>query len=176
MAKTITLSLKKDLIFEAVKAESFETGRIDKSDDPVKNAQTGALEQAGGEQHQERMLLRYLKQAVGKFEALMTDFVEPNTGSITDTLTAANADFNIVIIVSDRFQNGLATPISSLCEDYLVSQMLFAWWRSRKPEFAKQYILQGEDDIEHIRLCFSKKAPEASSSEYTDVNGNVTNN
>lgn len=174
MSKTITLNLKKSLVFEAVKAESFDTGRIDKTADPVKNAPAAAMEQAGGEAHQERQLLRYLKQAIGKFEAQMGEFLDAADGSISNTLTAANDAFTIVMVVSDRYNDGMADPMSSLCEDYLISSMLFTWWNARKQDFAKTFILMAQDDIDHIRLCLCKTAPDASESDYTDVTGTVT--
>ena len=173
MSKTITLSLKKSLIFEAVKAESFDTGRIDKSADPVKNAAGVAVEQAGGEAHQERQLLRSLKQAIGKFEAQMGEFLDAASGSISNTLSTTDS-FTITMAVNDRYNNGMANPMASLCEDFLISSMLFTWWNSRKQDFAKTYLLTAQDDIDHIRLCLCKAAPENSQSGYEDVNGAVT--
>lgn len=174
MAKTITLNLEKDLIFEAVKAETYDTGRITKSNDPVKNAPTVLSEQAGGEQHQERQMLRSLKQAVGKFEAQMVEFLDAGNGTINNTLSSSTSPFTITMVVSDRYNNGLANPMSSLCEDYLVNSMLYTWWNSRDQNFSKQFIINAQDSIDHIRLCLAKSAPTASSVDYTDVTGEVT--
>ena len=176
MAKTITLSLQKDLIFEAVKAETYDTGRINKAADPIKNAPVAMIDQAGGEQHQERQMLRSLKQAVGKFEAQMAEFLDAGAGTINDTLSGNQSAFNITMVVSDRYNNGLAKPMSSLCEDYLINQMLFSWWNSRDQKFANQFIVNAQDSIEHVRLCLAKSAPASSPTDYTDVTGNVTNN
>ena len=174
MAKTITLNLNKDLIMEAVKAESYDTGRINKAADPVKNATIGMIEQAGGEVYQERQLLRFLKQAVGKFEAQMGEFLEAQNGSVSDTLSASQSTFVIELIVNDRYNDGLATPMTSLCEDFLINQMLFTWWNGRHQDFSKTFILMAQDDLENIRLCMTKTAPASSSSTYTDVTGTVT--
>lgn len=176
MSKTITLTLEKDLIFEAVKAESFNTGRMDKSAEPVRNAVATAAEQAGGEEHQERMLLRYLKAAVGKFEAQVAEFLEPGAGSVADTLSATDSTFTITLVVSDRYNNGLATPLASLCEDFLICHMLASWWNLFKPDYAKNYYLNAQDALNHIRLCFSKTSPAASGGDYTDVAGTVNYN
>ena len=176
MSKTITITLEKDLIMEAVKAESFDTGRLDKSVDPVKNAPAASLEQAGGEIHQERQLLRFLKQAIGKFEAQMGEFLDSAVGTISNTLSASSSRFTITMVVGDRYNSGMANPMSSLCEDYLINSMLFTWWNSRKQEFAKSFLLMAQDDIDHIRLCLVKTAPESSDKEYTDVDGSVTQN
>lgn len=176
MSKTITINLKKSLIYEAVKAETYDKGRIDKTADPVSNAPAAMSEQAGGETHQERMLLRFLKAAVGIFEAQMGEFLDAANGSISNTLSATEDDFTIVMVVNDRYHNGMASPMQSLCEDFLISQMLFKWWNGRNQEFSKNYVLSAQDDINNIRLCLIKSAPAASSVDYTDVTGEVTQN
>ena len=121
-------------------------------------------------------MLRALKQAIGKFEAQMVEFLDAGNGSIANTLTAENSAFTITMVVSDRYNNGLASPMSSLCEDYLINQMLFTWWNSRDQKFANQFVVNAQDSIDHIRLCLAKTAPTASPSNYTDVTGNVTTN
>ena len=76
MSKTITLNLNKLLIIEAVKADTFLTGQIDKAEDAVKNASLAYNEQAGDETYQERKLIRTLRSAVAKFEANLAEFVD----------------------------------------------------------------------------------------------------
>lgn len=176
MSKTITLTLSKNLIFEAVKAESYNTGEIDKSPDPARNARPASLEQAGGEAYQERILLRYLKAAVGKFEAQMAEFLETLEGSVSDTLSNNSDPFTVSLIVNDRFNNGLAKPLSSLCEDFLICHMLGSWWNIFKPDYAKSYYLNAQDALNHVRLCFGKTSPAADGGSYTDVTGTVTYN
>lgn len=174
--KTVTLNLKKSLILEAVKAETHDTGRMDKAADPVKNASAVEVEQAGGETHQERQLLRMLKESVGKFEAQMVEFLDPESGSVTDTLSASSENFTIVMKVNDRYNAGAANPMVSLCEGYLVQMILYLWWNVRKQDYAKTFLLNAMDNIDHIRLCFGKTAPENSQSGYEDVTGTVTLN
>lgn len=174
MSKTITLTLERDLILEAVKAESFDAGRIEKTSDPVKVAPAASSEQAGGETHQERQLFRYLKTALGKFEAQMGEFLDAASGSISNTLkSVSGSTFTVTMIVNDRYNAGLASPMADLCEDYLINQSLFAWWNTRKQDYAKSFLLNAQDDIDHIRLCLCKTAPAASSKTYNDVNGSV---
>lgn len=179
MSKTITLNLKRDLILEAVKADTFLKGQVDKAVDPVKNSALAYNEQAGDEQYQERKLIRTLRSAVAKFEANMSEFIDSASGSINDTLAAAtdaNPAFTITIIVSDRYNNGLAKPLSSLAEEYIINMMDYNWYQSINPSLAKDYIAFAQDSLTHIRLCLSKTAPAASASSYTDVNGEVTSN
>jgi len=174
MAKTITLNLEKDLIMEAVKAETYDTGRIIKSNDPVKNAPTSLSEQAGGEQHQERQLLRALKEAVGRFESQMVEFLDAGNGTIDNTLSSAVSHFTITMVVSDRYNEGLRNPMSSICEAYIINMVLYIWWNARDQAFAKQYYANTQDSIDHIRLCLAKTAPDASAVDYFAVNGEVT--
>lgn len=179
MSKTITLSLNKDLIIEAVKADTYLTGQIDKSGDAVKNASLAYNEQAGDEQYQERKLLRTLRSAVAKFEANMAEFVDSAEGSINDTLSSTTVNdpaFTITIVVSDRYNNGLAKPLSSLAEEYITNAMLYSWWQSIKPALAKDYFNFAQESLTHIRLCLAKTAPSASAAAYTDVTGTVANN
>ena len=176
MAKTLTLNLQRDLIIEAVKAETFDTGRITKAGDPVKDAPLGMSQQAGGEQHQERQLLRSLKTAVAKFEAQMGEFLDAAAGSISNTLSLEQSPFTIVMVVNDRYNDGMVNPMSDLCESFLINTMLFSWWNARNQQFSQQYAVNALDDIQHLRLCLAKVAPAASSFDYTDVTGTVTQN
>lgn len=174
MSKTITLNLNKKLIFEAVEADSFDTARIEKCEDPVKLAAAAAAQQAGGEDHAERQMLRHLKAAVGKFEAQMAEFLAVAEDSVADTLSSSSDTFAIILKVNDRYNEGLATPMASLCEDYLINMMLYGWWRKSKPEYSKNFIIDATDAIQNIRLCLAKTAPESSTQNYTDVTGTVT--
>ncbi|MBR2291700.1 MAG: hypothetical protein IJ868_05235 [Prevotella sp.] len=174
--KTITLSLDRALIIEAVKDDTYITGQIDKSADAVKNAAVAFNEQAGDEEHHERKMLRTLRMAVSKFEANMMEFVDSASGTINDTLadtTAQNTAFTIIINVSDRYNSGQAMPLSSLAYEYIVNQMLYAWWQPVKPTLAKDYLAFSQDSLTHIRLCLAKTAPTAAAGDYTDITGTV---
>lgn len=179
MSKTITLNLNRSLINEAVKTDSFITGKMEQSEDAVKNAAKAFNEQAGNDVYHERKLLRTLRSAVAKFEANMAEFLDSAAGDINDTLALAteeNPAFTITIVVNDRYNSGLAKPLSSLAEEYIINMMDFAWWQAIKPELAKNYLSSAQDTLAHIHLCFSKTAPEASDASYLDVTGEVTNN
>ena len=174
MAKTITLSLKKDLITEAVKADTYQRAQLDKAIDPVKNASAAFNEAAGDESYHERKLIRLLRSGLAKFATMMNEFIDAETGSVEYTLTEQSNDITMTIVVSDRYNNGLAQPLSSLAEDYIVYNMDGVWWQSFKPELAKDYYALAADTLSSIRLCLAKTAPKAASSDYTDVNGTVT--
>lgn len=177
MSKSLTLSLNKKLIIEAVKADTYITGAIDKSADGVKNAALAYNEQAGDDEYHERKLTRTLAGAVGSLEADLAEFVDSSVDdSISDTLAAAGTDgsFNITIIVSDRYNSGLAYPIAQLSQEYIVNKMLYYWWQSIKPALAKDYLSFSSESLVNIRKCLAKKAPSTESANYEDVTGSVS--
>lgn len=176
MSKTITLSLKKPLIIEAVKADTFQTGQVDKSADPVKNAALAYNEQAGDETYQERKLVRFLRSGLARFAAAMNEFVDSENGSIEYTLADNSDNISIEIVVSDRYNDGLAQPLSSFAEEYITYTMDYMWWQSIKPALAKDYYEYAQDTLTQIRLCLAKTAPAASDLSYTSVTGTVTSN
>ena len=177
MSKTLTLSLNKKLIIEAVKADTYITGAIDKSADGVKNAALAYNEQAGDDTYHERKLTRTLAGAVGSLESDLAEFVDSSVdNSISDTLASAGTtgDFSIVIIVSDRYNSGLAYPIAQLSQEYIVNKMLYYWWQSIKPALAKDYLSFSGESLVNIRKCLAKKAPATESANYEDVTGSIT--
>lgn len=176
MSKTITLSLKKSLILEAVKSDTYQSGQVDKAADPVKNAALAYNEQAGDETYQERKLVRFLRSGLARFAAAMNEFVDSENGSISYTLTDASDDISIKVVVSDRYNDGLAQPLSSFAEEYVSYTMDYMWWQSIKPALAKDYFGYSQDTLTQIRLCLAKTAPAAAPSSYVEVNGTVTPN
>lgn len=177
MSKTITLTLKKSLIMEAVKADTYQSGQVDKAEDPVKNASLAFSEQAGDETYQERMLTRMLRSGLAKFAASLAEFVDTENGGIDYTFSNTETDqdtITITVIVSSRYNNGLAKPLSSFAEDFIVYSMCYTWWQSKKPSLAKDYLSYAQDALSYVRLCLAKTAPAASSSDYTEVTGSVS--
>lgn len=176
MSKTITLSFKKSLVLEAVKADTYQSGLVDKAADPVKNAALAYNEQAGDEKYQERKLVRFLRSGLARFAAAMNEFVDYESGSISYTLSDSSDAITIKVVVADRYNDGLAQPLSSFAEEYVSYTMDYMWWQSIKPALAKDYFGYAQDTLTQIRLCLAKTAPASSSSSYTDVTGTVTPN
>ena len=174
MSKTITLHLRKDLIIEAVKADTFQRAQADKSDNPIANAARAYAETAGDETFHERKLVRNLRSGLAKFATMMNEFVDTENGSLTYTLSDQSNDITVAIVVTDRYNSGLAQPLASLAEDYIVFIMDGAWWRQFKSELANEYYNDANETLNFIRLCLAKTAPSASSASYADVTGDVT--
>lgn len=172
----LTLTLNAADIKTAVKADTYITGQIDKSLDPVKNASQAYNEQAGDDAYHEVKLYRTMKGAVAKFEANMAEYVDPGSGSsVADTLTSSTTDdFTITIPVGSRFYDAFANTLSTLAQEYIINMMLYSWWQAIKTAFADKYYNFAQESLEMVRKCLSKTPPEATLSSYTDVTGTVT--
>lgn len=172
----LTLTLHAGDIKKAVKSDTYITGQIDKSLDPVKNASQAYNEQAGDDAYHEVKLYRTMKGAVAKFEANMAEYVDPGSGSaVADTLASdTTGEFTITIPVGSRFYDAFATTLSTLAQEYIINMMLYSWWQSIKANFAKDYYQFAQESLEMVRKCLSKTPPSTSLAEYTDVTGTVT--
>lgn len=174
---TLTLTLNGGDIKKAVKADTYITGQIDKAADMTKNAALAYNEQAGDDSYHEVKLYRTMKGAVGKFEANMAEYVDPGSGqsAVADTLTATTSEgnFNITIPVGSRFYAAFANTLSTLAQEYIINMMLYSWWQSIKPAFAKDYYQFAQESLEMVRKTLSKTPPDTSLESYTDVSGNV---
>lgn len=199
MSKTLTISLNKGLIIDAVKTETFIGGQTEKAVDGSNNAKV-YNETAGDEVVHERKLQRTLRGAVGALEAFMVDFVDPSgtiktqtttkdpeddtktittetdTGlSVMDNLGTADA-FNIYFAVSDRFNKGLSSAIAQLMQEYIINKMICLWWSAvvdRKND-VQTYMALANESLSSIRKCLQKTAPTPSSASYDDVSGTVS--
>ena len=107
---------------------------------------------------------------------MMNEFVDTENGTITYTLSDSSDDITMAIVVTDRYNSGLAQPLASLAEDYIIYSMDSDWWQQFKSELAKDYFERANNTLDFIRLCLAKTAPAASSSSYADVSGTVTPN
>jgi uncharacterized protein YjdB len=173
MAKTLKLTLKKSLIIEAAKADTYQTALIEKSDDPVRNAAKAYVMSAGDEKYHERKLVRLLRSGLAMFAAAMNEFVDSEAGSVTYNLQDEVDDIVVYVTVSDRYNSGLSQPLSSFAEDFIVYNIDFMWWQSLNSALAKDYMSYSQNTLTYIRLCLAKTAPKASNSSYADVTGEV---
>lgn len=175
---TLTLTLSAGDIKKAVKSDTYITGQIDKSADSVKNAALAYNEAAGDDSYHEVKIYRTMKGAVAKFEANMVDYVDPSSDiEVSDTLTVSTSDstFVITIPVGSRFYAAFASTLSTLAQEYIINMMLYTWWQSIKPALAKDYYQFAQESLVMVTKTLSKTPPEASMSNYTDVEGRVAN-
>jgi hypothetical protein len=167
---TLTITVPKAAVVEAVKGDTYITSSIDRGIDAVKNASVAYNEAAGDDAHHEKKIERLIKGAVSKFAAELSEFVDTASGTITITI---GTDITITMTVTSRYQSGLANPLSGIAQDYIVNMSLYGWWLSIKPEMAKNFAALAQDALIYVRKCFAKTAP-TSSADPTSASGSVS--
>lgn len=172
---TVTFTLSKDLIFEAVKADTFITGQTTKAADGSNTAQVYNV-QAGDETYHERKLFRTLRGALGTLESNMADFVDSSeqASAISDTLDENSSTFDIVFTTSSRFKRGLANAISQMAQEFLINQMLVLWWVTSNQNLATTYKTLAQESLLAIRRCLAKTAPTAAQASFASVSSQIT--
>ena len=167
---TLTITVPKAAVVEAVKGDTYITSSIDRGIDAVKNASVAYNEAAGDDAHHEKKIERLIKGAVSKFAAELSEFVDTASGNITATI---GTDITITMTVTSRYQSGLANPLSGIAQDYIVNMSLYGWWMSIKPEMAKNFAALAQDALIYVMKCFAKTAP-TSSADPTSASGSVS--
>lgn len=167
---TLTITVPKAAVVEAVKGDTYITSSVDRGADSVKNAGIAYNEAAGDDSHHEKKIERLIKGAVSKFAAELSEFVDTASGSITTTIST---NITITMTVTGRYQSGLANPLSGIAQDYIVNMSLYGWWMSIKPEMAKNFAALAQDSLIYVKKCFSKTAP-TSSADPTSASGSVS--
>lgn len=167
---TLTITVSKAAVVEAVKGDTYITSSVDRGIDAVKNAGVAYNEAAGDDTHHEKKIERLIKGAVSKFAAELSEFVDTASGNITATI---GTDITITMTVTSRYQSGLANPLSGIAQDYIVNMSLYGWWMSIKPEMAKNFAALAQDALIYVRKCFAKTAP-TSSADPTSASGSVS--
>lgn len=166
----LTITIPKAAVVEAVKGDTYITSSVDRGADSVKNAGVAYNEAAGNDGHHEKKIERLIKGAVSKFAAELAEFADTSAGGISTTIGD-----NIVITmnVTDRYNSGLADPLSGIAVEYIVNMSIYGWWVSIKPEFAKGFATLATDALIYVRKCFAKTAPTSSASA-TSATGSIS--
>lgn len=163
MSKTIKIQILHELAMNSAKNETYQKGVVDKAVDP-KLITAAFHEQAGNEQYHEAMLGRYL---FSQIEVLKTFFVDYLTGdgNIAEDATISSTEENgvteILLNVSDRFNDGYVKTLARLSQKFVEDRMIYLWWHSVSKEFAAIYAGAAEEDKASIKDCFNKTAPKA---------------
>lgn len=165
----LTITIPKDAVVEAVKGDTYITSSVDRGADSVKNAGVAYNEAAGNDAHHEKKIERLIKGAASKFAAEIAEFCDTASGSIT---VEVSTNITITMSVTDRYNAGLASPLSGIASEYIVNMAIYGWWISIKPDFAKGFAGLAADALIYARKCFAKTAPNASSSA-TSATGTV---
>jgi hypothetical protein len=167
---TLTITIPKAAVVEAVKGDTYITSSVDRGADSVKNAGVAYNEAAGDDTYHDKKIDRLIKGAVSKFAAELAEFVDTASGSIT---VAISTDITITMTVTSRYNSGLADPLSGIAQDYIVNMAIYGWWMSIKPELAKNFAALATDALVYVRKCFAKTAP-TSTADPTSATGSVS--
>jgi len=163
MSKTIKITIIHGLAMNSAKNETYQKGVVDKAVDP-KLIAAAFHEQAGNEAYHEAMLSRYM---FSQIEVLKTFFADYLTGGgnvaedATISGTEANGVTDILLNVSDRFNDGYTKTLARLSQKFVEDRMIYLWWHSVSKEFAAIYGGAAEEDRAGIMACFQKTAPSA---------------
>ena len=167
---TLTITIPKAAVVEAVKGDTYITSSVDRGADSVKNAGVAYNEAAGDDTYHDKKIDRLIKGAASKFAAELAEFVDTASGSIT---IAISTDITITMTVTSRYNSGLAGPLSGIAQDYIVNMAIYGWWMSIKPELAKNFAALATDALVYVRKCFAKTAP-TSTADPTSATGSVS--
>ena len=167
---TLTITIPKAAVVEAVKGDTYITSSVDRGADSVKNAGVAYNEAAGDDTYHDKKIDRLIKGAVSKFAAELSEFVDTASGSITVNIST---NITITMTVTGRYNSGLAGPLSGIAQDYIVNMAIYGWWMSIKPELAKNFAALATDALVYVHKCFAKTAP-TSTADPTSASGSVS--
>lgn len=163
MSKTIKIQILHELAINSAKNETFQKGVVDKAVDP-KLITAAFHEQAGNEHYHEAMLRRSLFSQIEVLKTFFADYLTGD-GNIAEDATIDSTEQNgvteIMLEVSDRFNNGYTKSIARLSQKFVEDRMVYLWWLPVSKEFAAIYGNAAEEDKVSIRDCFQKTAPAA---------------
>lgn len=159
---TIKLNLVISLILEAVKAETFIRGNIDKAANDTAYKQA-YHEEAGDEQFHERKLMRSIYTAAEELKGMLGDYVSRQGPSLADNIICEIAEDTDSIVftlnVSGRFNTAFTTSLARLCSKYIEDKSLMLWWGTFDQTQATYYATLCANDATAISRCFNKTAP-----------------
>jgi len=163
MSKNIKIQIIHSLAMNSAKNETYQKGIVDKAVDP-KLITAAFHEQAGNEQYHEAMLGRYMFSQIELLKTKFSDYLTGG-GNIAEDATIDSTEEDgvseIVLNVSDRFNDGYVKTLARLSQKFVEDRMIFLWWHSVSKEFAAIYSGAADEDLAGIMGCFNKTAPQA---------------
>ena len=169
MSKTMTLTLQKSVIMDAVKADTHIKGTIDKSADG--NASVVAYnETAGDDAHHERKLDRTLVSSTEKLVSEISDMLSGNS-NVSSSYTGTTVV--ITVGVDSRFNSSFSDTLSRLCSEYITNTMLELWWITINGNLSQSYGSIASTILTSIRKCFNKVAPSDPEQTLLDTKGSI---
>lgn len=170
MAQIIKIQLIPSLIINSVKNETYQSAQLTKADND-KLVSTAYHGTAGDEQYHEKMLERAMFSQVEKLKTWLSEYIA-GTGSAADdplqTIEEQNDNITILLKVSDRFVKGYVKTLARLGQKYVEDRMIHLWWAPIDEKRAEFYAKIAIEDLEGIRRCFNKTAPQAPEYNFPD--------
>lgn len=161
MAKIIKIQILHELAKNSAKNETYQKGVVDKAVDP-KLITAAFHEQAGNEDYHEAMLSRYLFSQIELLKTFFADYITGG-GNVAEDATIGATETagvtEIVLNVSDRFNDGYVKTLARLSQKYVEDRMVYLWWLSVSKDFAAIYASAAEEVRAAIMACFNKTAP-----------------
>ncbi len=148
---------------QSAKNETYQKGVVDKAVDP-KLIKAAFHEQAGNEAYHEAMLGRSLFTQIELLKTIFADYLVPDGFAVQDATidsSESNGVTEILLNVSDRFNDGYVKTLARLSQKFVEDRMIHLWWLSVSKEFAAIYATAADEDRIGILACFNKTAPTA---------------
>lgn len=163
MSKNIKIQIIHSLALNSAKNETYQKGVVDKAVDP-KLITAAFHEQAGNEKYHEAMLGRSMFSQIEVLKTFFADYLTGG-GNVAEDATIDSTETDgvteILLKVSDRFNNGYVKTLARMSQKFVEDRMVYLWWLSVSKEFAAIYNTAAEEDRTVIMNCFHKTAPEA---------------
>ena len=165
MSKTIKIQIIHSLAIKSAKDETYQKGVVEKAVDQ-KFITAAFHEQAGNEAYHEAMLKRSMLTQIEQLKVQFHDYLTGDGNIAEDATidsTEANGITEILLKVSDRFNNGYTKSLARLSQKFVEDRMIHLWWLPVSKDFAAIYAGAADDDLAGIMKCFQKTAPSAPS-------------
>ena len=163
MSKNIKIQIIHSLALNSAKNETYQKGVVEKAVDP-KLITAAFHEQAGNEKYHEAMLGRSMFSQIEVLKTFFADYLTGG-GNVAEDATIDSTETDgvteILLKVSDRFNNGYVKTLARMSQKFVEDRMVYLWWLSVSKEFAAIYNTAAEEDRTVIMNCFHKTAPEA---------------
>lgn len=170
----IKLNLILSLIVEAVKAETYIKGTIDRAAGNDQHASNGVSyhETAGDEEVHERKILRDIYTSSDKLRTFIQDYLVDSSSSVGSNIVVdINKDTDSIILTleaNNRFRKSNADSLARLCSKFIQDETLVLWWTAIGSQSQIQYYTTlANEDTTAIQRLFVKSAPRAVVIPYT---------
>lgn len=169
----ITLNLVLSVIVEAVKAETYIKGAIDRAAGGDQHATNGVAyhETAGDESVHERKIIRGIYTSADKLRSYIQDYLDVAGSSTADNnavVISESADsIKLKLVVGERFNKANSDALARLSSKYIEDNTLVLWWGAINQQQAQFYSTLLVEDMSAIQRLFIKKAPSAPATTYT---------